>query len=340
MLSKQENDILNSIKVRSENDPNNPEFPVENPKFPATPTYKINIDWFENILLKDESYNLTWTHKDRMAWEIVVTYKYFLEAKKRWQTKWKLPHMSIISSWSAAIAIQTLLKKFNLPNLKVLVDLNIEEKYISKLKKIWAEIYKTDLSKKELWWKEILILTNNINGFDITSSDALSPKNIFYDWLSYEIINNSPDYCFIPFWTWNLYENILNINKKEIISQEHDPRFLWNINILRKCNFIWATTNNPNSKVASKLYSPHLPFSSFWEQWIGLFKKSGFCWNKSNVYILKEKYIEEAILYAKNNNIKWEPSGLAWLAMFFQIKDKIPKNKKILIVNTWECKLD
>src|SRR3989339_808670 len=121
-LSAKEEKVLKSIVVASENDPNNPEFPPENPKFPATPTYKIDVPGFSNVWLKDESFNPTGTHKDRMAWEIIVTYRDFLIAKKMGRVKNPLPTMSIISSGSAAIAIQTQLKKYHLPALKVLVD--------------------------------------------------------------------------------------------------------------------------------------------------------------------------------------------------------------------------
>ena len=72
MLTRAEKSILDSIVVRFENDPALPEFPADNPKFPATPTYQINVPGFSNVWLKDESYNLTGTHKDRMAWEIVA----------------------------------------------------------------------------------------------------------------------------------------------------------------------------------------------------------------------------------------------------------------------------
>lgn len=339
-LSKIEENILDSIYIASENDPNLPEFPADNPKFPATPTYKIEIEWFDNIWFKDESFNPTWTHKDRMAWEIVVTYREFLLAKKRGQFKWALPSMSIISSGSAAIAIQIQLSKYRLPNLKVLIDSNIEKEISSTLIDLWCEVYKTDLTKKRLDWQDILKLTNNIWGFDITSSDALSPTTVFYDWLSYEIINNSPDYCFIPFGTGNLYENILNINRYEVTISNPDPRFSWNIEKLRKCNFMWATTNDPDSKAASKLYSPHLPFVHFWDQWIWLFRYSWFCWNKSDVYVIQEKYLDEAIKYAELNNINFEPSWLAWLALFFQTKKDIPRDKKVLIVSTGKCRMN
>jgi len=337
ILSRKEEKILKSIVVASENNPSKPEFPADNPKFPATPTYKINVPGFSNVWLKDESHNPTGTHKDRMAWEIVVTYRDFLLAKKRGQIRGALPFMSIISSGSAAIAIQTQFKKYNLPNLKVLVDIRIDPKVLKSMEKIGCEIYETDLSKKSLNWNEILTLTHNPDGFDITSSEALDPTTRFYDWLSYEIINSSPDYCFIPFGTGNLFENVLNINKKEVSTKNHDPRFKGKSEILRRCNFLGATTNNPNSK-AEKLYSPHLPFVHFDEQWIRLYRHAGFCGSESSVNLIKDQYLDKAIKIAESQGINCEPSGIAGLALLLQMKNKIPKDKKILIVNTGKTK--
>lgn len=337
-LSKKEEKILKSIVVASENDPRKPEFPADNPKFPATPIYRIKVPGFSNVWLKDESKNPTGTHKDRMAWEMVVSYRDFLLAKKRGQVKRPLPQMSIISFGSAAIAIQTQLKKYRLPNLKVLIDRGfIEPLALKSIKKLGCEIYETDLAKKSLSWKEILILTHNQDGFDITSNEALDPTTRFYDWLSYEIINNSPDYCFIPFGTGNLYENILNVNKKEVSTKNHDPRFKGEVKILRKCNFLGATSNNPRTK-AEKLYSPHLPFVHYDEQWIRFYRYAGFCGPESDVHLLKEEYLEQAIALAESQGVNCEYSGIAGLALMLQIKSKLPKDKKILIVNTGKTK--
>lgn len=336
-LSVQEKKILDSIHVGSENDPTKPEFPPEHPSFPATPTVKIDVPGFCDVWLKDESKNSTGTHKDRMAWEIVVTYREFLLAKERGQIAGDLPAMSIISSGSAAFAIQTQLKKYRLPNLKVLVDTNINPNIISMLKSIECEVYETDLGRASLQFRDILALTNNSNGFDITSNQALDPTTRFYDWLSYEVINSSPDYCFIPFGTGNLYENILNVNKREVSASIHDPRFGGDIDKLRKCHFIGATTNNPKSK-ADKLYSPHLPFVHFDEQWIQFYRYAGFCGDESGVFLLEEKYLEEAMDIAGGQSIVCEPSGIAGLAMLLQMKNKVRPDAKILIVNTGKTK--
>lgn len=336
-LTAQESTILRSIQVASENDPLKPEFPPENPKFPATPTFQIKVHGFTNVWLKDESVNPTGTHKDRMAWEMVVTYRDFLLAKKEGLIKDKLPQMSIITSGSAGFAIQSILKEYHLPNLKCLVDHGLSEKVVEILESLGCDIYKTDLSRKPFEWKEILTLTHNPNGLDITSNEALDPTTRFYDWLSYEIINTNPEYCFIPFGTGNLFENILNLNKKEVSTTHHDPRFKGETKLLQRCNFIGATVNNPQSK-ADKLYSPHLPFVHFDEQWIRLYKYAGFCGEESNVYGLQERFLDEAIKIAEENKVVCEPSGIAGLGMLLQMRSQIPKDARILIVNTGKTK--
>lgn len=336
-LSKTEQQTLRSIVVASENDPRKPEFPSDDPKFPATPTVRIRVPGFSNVWLKDEGVNPTGTHKDRMAWEMVVTYRDFLLAKQR-GLRLRLPAMSIISSGSAAIAIQTQLTRYGLPNLKVLVHRDLNPEIIATLKAIGCEVYATNLSNIPLRWKEILRLTKNPNGFDITSGEALDPTTRFYDWMSYEIINSSPDYCFVPFGTGNLYENILNINKREVSTTHHDPRFSGDVDKLRRCNFLGATTRNPKSR-ADKLYSPHLPFAHYDEQWIRLYRFAGFCGSESNVHAIQERKLAEAMKLAEDQRIATEPSGIAGLALFLQMKDGIPKNKKILIVNTGKAKI-
>ena len=337
-LTKIEEKIFKSIKIGSHNDPLKPEFPAEDPKFPATPTFEIDVPDFREVLLKDESKNPTGTHKDRMAWEMVVTYRDFLLAKKRGQTKNKLPQLSLITSGSAGIAIQAQLKKYALPKLKVVVDKNISNKVENDMKKLGCEIYKTELNLRVIDWKDVLRMTNNPNGIDITSNEALGPTTRYYDWLSYEIINSSPNYCFIPFGTGNLYENILNINKEEISNPNYDPRFSGEINTLRTCNFIGATTTSPDSR-ADKLYSPHLPYSHYDEQWIKTYRISGFCGEKSKVHVISENYLNKAMDVADDNNLEYEPSGIAGLAMMLQLEKSLPKNKRMLVVSTGKTKL-
>jgi hypothetical protein len=267
---------------------------------------------------------------------MVVTYKQLLLSKKA-GTLTKLPQMSIISSGSAANAIQQMLKLYNLPALKVLIDHKINPKIKKLLEKVGCEIYETDLSKKVLNSEDILTLTDNKGGIDITSDDSLGPYDTFYDWLSYDVVNQGAEYVFVPYGTGHLFENITNVAVKEAKSFFHDKRLKVKTSVIKKCNFLGATTNNPTSK-ADKLYSPHLPFIHFDKSWIKLAISKGYIGSESNVYTVQEKFIDEAIKIAKENKITCEPSGIAGLGLMLQMKDKLPKNKKILIVNTGKTK--
>lgn len=337
-LTKKEETILKSIVVPSESNPDKPEFPPEKPQWPSTPVYKIEVPGFKNVWIKDESVNPTGTHKDRMAWEMVVTYRALLQAKKRGQIK-TLPALSIISSGSAALAVQTMLKKYQLPNLKVLIDYNIDKNIRDTLEGVGCEIYEADLSKRVLYTQDILSLTNNEGGIDITSDDALGPFDVFYDWLSYDVVNQDADYVFVPYGTGHLFENIVNVAKRESSAKFfHDKRYKGDAKKLREMNFVGATTNNPNT-IADKLYSPHLPFVHFDTHWIQLAKKKGYIGEQSNVYVVQERYIKKALEIADKNNVTCEPSGVAGLGMLLQMKNKLPKTKKYLVVSTGNTKL-
>lgn len=329
------------IKIPSNNDPEKPEFPPEpfyKPSYPASKTFKINVPGFENVFMKDESTNPTGTHKDRMAWEVVIKYKTLIESLK-YRRQINLPQMSIISSGSAAIAIQHLFNLFKIPTkLKVLVDINLNPQIKESIKKIGCEVYEYDLSKKLLTTEEIKELTNNKNGIDITYREVLDPTHDnYYDWMSYEIIREQPQYCFIPFGTGDLFINVLNIVKIEYFysfASKHDPRFFSDINTLKNCHFLGASTKNPNS-LMDKLYSSFLPSIEKFKEYIQELKNEYACvGSKTDIYYVEEKYIYEAIKIADEQDIAYEPSGLAGLALLLQMKNQINKKARILIVNT------
>ncbi len=240
-----------------------------------------------------------------------------------------------------------MLNEYNLPRLKVLTDAVLCKNSIDDMKAIGCEVYPVDLCSHPFTWREILLLTNNPDGFDITSNHALDPNTRFYDWLSYEIINETPDYCFVPFGSGTLYVNLLNINKREVSSIKSDPRLLncdEKKESLMRCVFYGATTHNPKTK-AKKLYSPYSPFKSFDEPWLSLYKAAGYCGDQSNVFFIREEYLEDAVNIFEEENIECEPSGAAGLSLLLQMykhmsdEDKlIFADKKIIIVNTGKQK--
>lgn len=336
--------IYQSIQVPSNNDPSNPEFPPKpfyTPKFPASETYKIDVPGFTNVWLKDESTNPTGTHKDRYAWEVVIKYKALLESSKYKQLD-SLPQISMISSGGAATAIQNWFNLFKIPvSLKVLVDISTEDSIKQSLKQIGCTIYETDLSDHLLQPEDIKRLTENWNGIDITYRETLDPNmDNYYDWLSYEIVNEEPDYCMIPFGTGDLFINILNIVKKEYFNSflhNSDPRYFGTIENLKKCNFMGATTSNRDT-IMDKLYSSFLPTYNEYIKFINELISYSCVGKDTSIKMLREEFVKQAIDIAHNQNITFEPSGIAGLALLLQQKDNIPNDSKILIVNTGKTK--
>jgi hypothetical protein len=342
-INKELEHTYKGIKIPSMNNPKKPEFPplpYYKPKFPASKISSIEVSGFSNVWLKDESTNPTGTHKDRLAWEVVIKYKSLIEGLKY---KDYLPQMSIISSGSAAIAIQHFLNLFDIPvKLKVLVDNNLNDGIKETIKKIGCELYETDLSKRLLSSDDIKELTDNLNGIDITYRETLDPnQDNYYDWMSYEILMENPEYCFVPFGTGDLFINILNIVKLEYFNSyipKHDPRFFANMDIIKNCHFLGASSNQPDT-ILDKLYSNFLPSVESFKKYIRTLRDDYNCVGKlTDFYYVDEKYVSDALKIASDQNLKFEPSGMAGLALLLQFKSKIPKDAKILIINTGKTK--
>ncbi len=85
-----------------------------------------------------------------------------------------------------------------------------------------------------------------------------------------------------------------------------------------------------------KLYSPFNTSRGF--DWKGNRK---YCSQKSRIEEVEEPFLKKAIIYAEQNNIIGEPSGLSSLALFFQLDEtrKLDPEKKIFIVNTGKLKI-
>lgn len=325
----QADELIGNILVPSHNDPGKPEFPPKpffTPKFPASPTVHLTVPGYDNIWLKDESTNPTGTHKARMAWEVLIK-------AKRYQIK----EISIISSGSAAVAIQHFFNLFGASTLlKVLVDFRMKPELKKYLTDLGCRVYETDLSKKPLTSKEIKELTDNTTGIDITYREILDRYNDnYYDWLSYEIINENPDYCFIPFGTGDLFINVLIIAEREFNNRiyKHDPRFKGNISTISNCNFIGATTHSEGTRL-DKLFSYYLPSLTDYQHYLNSLISNKRIGPASGILDVEEEFIEEALQIAANQSIRCEPSGIAGLALFLQNKNDIPTQARVLIVNT------
>lgn len=322
-------EVIENILIPSVDDPEKPEFPPKpffTPKFPASETRRIQVPGFSNVWLKDESTNPGGTHKSRMAWEVLIKVK-----------RYKIREISLISSGSAAIAIQHFFNLFGATTvLKVLVDHRMKPEIRQALVKMGCKVYETDLSQKPLTGKEIKELTDNSTGIDITYREILDRySDNYYDWLSYEILNESPKHCFVPFGTGDLFINVLIIAEREYNNRifKHDPRFRGDIDMTTGCHYYGATSHNASTGL-DKLFSYFLPSFKVYNDYLNSLMENARIGPHSGILDVEEEFVEEALEIARSQNISCEPSGIAGLALLLQTRNDVPPDDKILIVNT------
>jgi len=320
-------------------------FPKSNPSFPATPTIPIKVPGFRNVFLKDESQNPTGTHKDRMAYEIG---KYYWEIIKNSTVgQPRLRDLSLLTYGCAGLAIQTELQKYNYPNLKVLIDLKMDPAVKEALRLAKCEIFEFDLSNSEFSSERILEVTNNQGGFDLTFGKGMEKvKTRYYDWLSFEILNQSPDYCFMPFGSGDLMTNVLytvDLSLKGFADNYKPNRLFINENQLRKCKF-FGGTSTVKGTIMDKLYSPYFGENTNMETCKQIVSKYQDILAPSGVYEVEETFTKKALAIAADNNITCEPSGIAGLGLFLQMTASgtldIAPRSKVVIVNTGKLKVD
>lgn len=331
-------DLASRIKVPSEKDPENPEYPPFSPRFPATPTYRVHIPRLEReILVKDESFNFTGSHKDRMAWETVVYYKELIEERLEPHAKTlELPSLSIISNGSAAFAIQTMLRVFGLPQLRVLVDHKTFAPIVSKLESVGCLVYRHDLSERELDSPAVLQLTDNQSGHDITARSVIDPeRRTYYDWLAYEILNCGAKHIFVPVGTGDLFVNVLTVLEDEMEGEAGDRRLHGGSELIEGLQIYGATSSDRKTKM-NKLYAPYRPTLRHAREYVERLVRQGVVGESSKIYDVGETNIPEAVSVARAGDIHCDESGIAGLSLLIQLsyRREFPRDEEILVVNT------
>lgn len=334
--------IIGDIQVpRAGDDPECPEFPPNSPRFPATPEVLLQGEPFR-LWIKDESWNPTGSHKDRWAWEKLLWYRGEIEKALLNHGARKGPvqlrAMSMISSGSAALALQTLLRLHRLPPLRVVMDgTRTDPRVVAKLESIGAVVYPRDLDLEFLDENKVLDATENVGGLEITTRDIATPEHeCFYDWLVCEILLLRPAYIFLPFGTGDLFTNILALLANEATAKVRDKRLEeLSADDLRGIHILGATTDTPQTRM-DKLYAKFRPTEAEIDlKRINLIK-AGIIGDRSAVIPIKDSWAVKAAKRARDHNIRTELSGIAGLGLFLSLEADLPISPKdvVVIVNT------
>jgi threonine dehydratase len=289
------------------------------------------------VLLKDEGQNPTGSHKDRLAWEIIVFYKQMITTRLLSdEIEQDLPSLSMISSGSAAVAVQTMLHHYGLPPLRVIVDSSMRPSVVEHLKRLGCLVYPVSLSDEQLSDEDVKAITDNKEGLDITSrTTADSALTKYYDWLTYEILNQHPRWIFVPVGTGDLYGNIARIIFDSLTAEDDisDGRLKASKNDLLRIGLVGATTDRSDS-ILDKLYAPFGPELKRVREYMD--DRRSFFAPESGIFEVSDDSVREAQGYASANSITvTEPSGIAGLGLYLEeYVNVVDDRDSILVVNT------
>lgn len=287
----------------------------------------LSAEGYGQIIVKDESENPTGTHKDQLALELAKSF--VRGARLAYQIlheegdsipltsgektrEPQIQRLSLITSGHGGIALAKRFKKHDLPQPKLLLDTHTDPQVIDELKAQGADIYLTDLTQTQLTREDILKLTNNPEGSDLTSDSAFGTSWVkFYRTLAKEIIRKKPSQIYVPYGSGNLFEGLVY----SVYGNEIKPKIFG------------AEPETPDTK-AVMLYAPSKPFKFF-----GHIEKRP---KYAQVLKVNEEEIETAHELYKKRGIAAGYSSAAGLGLYMKNfrEGKVSKKDKVIIVNT------
>jgi hypothetical protein len=264
--------------------------------------------------------HITGTWKDDTAFPIAEALSH--EPVKR--------RVSILSAGSNALSLAVALKTYGMEPPKVLADNGIAPEIHDAMRQAGCEIYLADLSERFLDKKDILALTKNRKGVELTSHE---PELYSYVERFKKVLDAEPEYVFLPVGSYTAFNAMLAAAalKKAEALRRGSPYVAPHL--------MGATTKFSRSK-ADKLYSPFTPFRAKDIRRriaAGVIHRS---WGEqSGVFHVKEEYIRRGHEML-DDSFNAEPSS-AGLGLLLQMQEKnlIPQDARIVVVNSGRLRI-
>ncbi len=336
-----------------------------------TPLIKLDLtaEGYGVVFIKNEadrSVNPTGTMKDRIGRSLALEYKanakWALESRENDHNyaerfpKMRIPRYSMLTAGNAGMALARSCDSLSLPPPKLLLDKHTDKKIIEALKNANADIYIVDLSSNPFTGRpsiedpldpyEILSLTNNTYGVDLTSSNSeqdYNPHITYYQNLAKQIFTEQPDEIYVPYGSGALFGEILIAQRLNYPSEaELSQTSLKKAKLTQRISTVTILGGEPESlnSIADKLSAPAKPFPTTWERELKFYKTHGETNPNTGVEKLSEEDIISAYELLKSKEqtigIETEPSACAGLALYMKRwkRGKIKPEAKIIVINT------
>ncbi len=331
-------------------------FDPKNPEWNPTPLIDLDLarmlsdKRYAHVRVKDESHNPTGTIKDRAAWELAKLYQQFAERiqmKLDFKTldlplsRIPIPRVTLLTAGNEGRAIAACFEKFKLPPPKIIVGSDISTDRLSVLRSLRADIYQVDFSDRAFTGEELLEMSNNHGGVDLTSMTGIPfrPDIVYYDWHVHETFNECPDHIYVPYGSGRVFENYLAWQDRSFQERKApDPRLTAPVEKVISISIHGGTPKNRSTK-ADKLFADFSPYVLFEDKDIRAARNLEMTGRNTCVEALPEDYIQTAYQIFQDSGIRSEPSGAAGLAQYlFECENKQTAerlhNTNIVIVNT------
>lgn len=329
---------------------------VLHPEWRPTPLLRLDLtsNGYGEVLVKNEAdpeSNPTGTIKDRAAWELATLYRdyartLYLKIREGALPKDDLkrspvPTLSLITAGNEGSAIANRFQIHDLPPPRLIVDKKVSKAVLGQLRQLRASVYLVDLSQRALTTEDILRLTDNQNGVDITSVQFIEPQAIFYDWHVHEVFNemdsNWPNEIYVPYGSGRLMENYLYWQAKSVRNEAAgtpDARLRTKMVTIAGADVLGGEPEKPDSD-ADKLTAKFKPFLLFKDPDIRGLRNFSFTGEKTGVEKVQEEYIKHGSDILNGYGITAEPSSDG-LALYMQRWDQgqVKPRSKVVVVNT------
>jgi hypothetical protein len=332
--------------------PDHRQFSADNPEWRPTETLALDLSRYGYGLVhvKNEAdlrSNPTGTAKDRPAHEVSFTNYDWAQSQLALRDAGKLngnidtilvPRVTILSSGNWAISLARAFEKRNLPPPKVVLGTDITEERLALLMKERLDLYQVDLRQSPLSARDLLEVSNNIGGLELTSTSAIAPWENFYDWHVPEVMNQGPNEIFVPYGAGRMFESFVYWQMKYVrglIEGKPDDRLKVGLDRILDISILGAEPEKADSK-ADKLTKPFNPFVKWTDVDIEGQASFSFTGKDTKKYSVKEPYILEAYRIMAAEGIATSYSGAAGLALYMQRFDEgiVDQRKKAIIINT------